>query len=271
MTQLARKLPSEASLRPEPIVRVLGVPFSDLLRDEAVAVIRGMLRSGRTHRVVLANAQTLNLGWDRSSYRLALADADLVLRDGLGVEIGSILAGHRLRYNFVGTDFVPHLLAQVADLRPRVCLFGAAPGVAEAAGARLERSIPGGRIAGVIDGFGDHEAAVEQVRAARADVVLVALGNPRQEEWIARHADHLGCGVAIGVGALFDYLAERVPRAPEWVLRLRSEWIYRLCVEPRRLWRRYLVGNPRFLWRLWVAHRQGLSLCRARGCSHSPR
>jgi exopolysaccharide biosynthesis WecB/TagA/CpsF family protein len=87
--------------------------------------------------------------------------------------------------------------------------------------------------------------------------VLVALGNPLQEQWIDDHQEGLGVPLLIGVGALFDFLAGRVPRAPQWVLRLRSEWLFRLLVEPRRLWRRYVTGNPRFLWRVATQGRGG--------------
>jgi exopolysaccharide biosynthesis WecB/TagA/CpsF family protein len=81
-------------------------------------------------------------------------------------------------------------------------------------------------------------------------VLLVALGNPLQEQWIDEHLIQLGVPVSIGVGALFDYLAGRVPRAPRWMLRMRAEWLFRLLVEPRRLWRRYVMGNPGFVWRV---------------------
>jgi exopolysaccharide biosynthesis WecB/TagA/CpsF family protein len=105
------------------------------------------------------------------------------------------------------------------------------------------------RLVGVENGFGDRVAAAARIRAACPDVLLVALGNPLQEFWIAEHLRALDARVAIGVGALFDYLAGRVRRAPRWVRALRSEWVFRMLMEPRRLAQRYLVGNPVFLWR----------------------
>jgi exopolysaccharide biosynthesis WecB/TagA/CpsF family protein len=150
----------------------------------------------------------------------------------------------------VGTDFIPDLLAALGDLRPRVFLYGAAPGIADRAARVLEGRCPGLRVVGTDHGFGDATVVVARVRAARPDVLLVALGNPLQEAWIADHLRSLDARVAIGVGALFDYLSGNVRRAPTWVRTLRCEWLFRLALEPGRLWRRYVLGNPRFLWRV---------------------
>jgi exopolysaccharide biosynthesis WecB/TagA/CpsF family protein len=231
-------------------VSVLGVPFSPLSCDDAVRLVRAMLAGREAHHVVLANAHTVTLASADPAYRRILRDASLVLRDGVGVELAALLQRRRLAHNFVGTDFVPHLLRELGDRHPAVFLYGARPGVAEAAGRELEVRCPGIRVVGSEHGYGDPHVAAGRIAAARPDVLLVALGNPRQEEWIATHLPGLGPCVAMGVGALFDYLAGRVRRAPRWVLRLRSEWVFRLVVEPRRLWRRYLVGNAAFLWRV---------------------
>ena len=133
-------------------------------------------------------------------------------------------------------------------------LYGGAPGVAGDAARVLTARIPELRIVGVEHGYGNPDAAAARIAAARADVVVVALGNPLQERWIATHPEALRGAVAIGVGALLDYLSGRVPRAPRWVRTMRAEWLYRLAVEPRRLWRRYLVGNARFVLRLMLTH-----------------
>lgn len=237
---------------PEAVTRILGVPFSLLTFEEAVARVEAFLASEHTTRhVVLANAHTLNLAAEDAGYRDVLAQAALVLRDGVGVELAARLAGVRPGHNFVGTDFLPALLRRLAA-RPggaSVFLVGGREGVAARAAEAL-REIPGLRVAGALAGYGDLAAAAAQVRTAAPDVLLVALGNPAQERWIHNRRDLLGARVAIGVGALFDYLAGRVPRAPDWMLRLRAEWLFRLFVEPRRLWRRYVVGNPRFLLRV---------------------
>lgn len=229
-------------------LRLLGVEFTLCTLADAVDRVREMIAAGRPHHIVLANAHTMNLACDDPAYLGVLGRADLVLRDGVGIEIGARLRGADPGHNFVGTDFMPALVGELGTVR--VFLFGAEPGVAERAARALERRAPAVRIVGTVAGFGTFARAAEQIRAARPDLLLVALGNPLQERWIDAHLQELGVPVAIGVGALFDYLAGRVPRAPRWVLRLRSEWLFRLIVEPRRLWRRYVMGNPRFLWRV---------------------
>lgn len=252
MTQSAHALPAVApSERASavPIVSIFGIPFGAVSREEASRCIGEMLAGDGRHQIVLANAHTLNLAYEDAAYRRVLQQATLVLRDGIGVELAARLQRARLADNFVGTDFVPELLAAVGDLRPRVFLYGAAPGVAAIAAHALEARAPGVQVVGTADGYGDAAAVVARIRSAQPDVLLAALGNPRQELWIAEWLPVLDVRVAIGVGALFDYLAGRVPRAPDWVRRMRGEWIFRLAVEPRRLWRRYLLGNVRFLCR----------------------
>jgi exopolysaccharide biosynthesis WecB/TagA/CpsF family protein len=235
---------------------VLGVPFTLCAFSDAVDRIRDMIASGRSHQVVLANAHTLNLAADDPAYRRVLADADLVLRDGVGVELAARLAGVAAGHNFVGTDFVPGLLEQLGPREVRVFLFGAQAGVAEQAAAALRARGSHIRIAGTAPGYGAFPRVAQQIRAARPDLLLVALGNPMQERWIDEHHEQLGVPVSVGVGALFDYLAGRVRRAPRWVLALRAEWLFRLLVEPTRLWRRYVMGNPRFVWRVLRSRRR---------------
>lgn len=234
-------------------IAILDVPFAPLRLGQAVARIRAMVQSGHPHQVVLANAHTLNCAHRDPDYRRVLQRAALVLRDGVGVEVAGALTGERMEYNFVGTDFVPRLLERLAEPEVRVFLFGAASGVAAAAAAAFRRRDPGIEIVGVAPGDVRRPGLVAQIRAAEPDVLLVALGNPLQELWIAEHLEALDVPVALGVGALFDYLAGRVRRAPRWLRRLRGEWIFRMAIEPRRLWRRYLVGNPEFLWHVCSA------------------
>lgn len=232
------------------IVSILGVPFARLAPTEAIARVRAMMQAKHPQHLVLANAHTLNCSAEDPNYCAVLQRATLVLRDGVGVELAAKLKGHRLEHNFVGTDFVPLLLAALATPRVRVFLYGSRPGVAIEAGAALRRFSPAIEVVGCIDGYGDQEQALAAIESARPDVLLVARGNPLQEFWIDANLARLRVRVAIGVGALFDFLAGRVTRAPRWLRKMRVEWIYRLWLEPKRLWRRYLVGNAQFLIRV---------------------
>ena len=175
-----------------------------------------------------------------------------VLNDGVGLDIASLaLFGASFADNLNGTDFVPHLLAS-ADKPLRVYFIGGAEGVADAASLAVANRYPSIEVAGIAHGYFDDEESetiVEAVRKSRANLVLVAMGQPRQEIWASCHFEEIA-GPVICVGALFDFLAGRLPRAPEWMRKYRVEWAYRLMNEPRRLARRYLIGNPLFLARI---------------------
>lgn len=203
-------------------------------------------------RLFLANAHTLNLACAEPGMREALDSADLVLNDGVGMALCARLRGRPFRYDFNGTDLVPRLLSECSrrGLAPRVFLFGARPGRAAAAGERLAAEYPPVQVVGACDGYPrDEGEVVAAINAERPDLLLVGLGNPLQERWISRHAPELEVKVAMGVGALFDFLSGSVPRAPRALRALRLEWLFRLVLEPRRMFRRYVVGNPLFLWR----------------------
>ncbi len=137
--------------------------------------------------------------------------------------------------------------AHATDTLPRC----AGP-VAERAAQRLSERIAGLRVVGTQHGFftdGETDAVVERVRASGASVLMVALGQPRQEQWLVRHLQRTGARVGLGVGGFLDFSAGAAPRAPAWMNRAGLEWTYRLAQEPRRLARRYLIGNPVFLAR----------------------
>lgn len=233
---------------PLPTRPILGVPVVDATtRDTVDALLDGAAR-----RVYFLNAHCANIRARNAGYAAALDRADMVLPDGIGVELAARMTGDRLTENLNGTDFTPELLRAAARRGLSVFLFGAAPGTAEAAGHRLALTIPGLRIAGTRDGYAgaaDSAAAVTAINASGADILLVAMGVPMQELWIDRHADRLAPRLVLGVGALFDFLAGNVRRAPLAVRKARMEWGWRLAMEPRRMANRYLVGNAVFLAR----------------------
>jgi len=132
-------------------------------------------------------------------------------------------------------------------------LLGAQPGVADRLATLLRRRHPGLRVAGTHHGYlrgeDDEARVVAEINASGANVLLVAMGAPAQDLWIERNAPRLRAGVAMGVGGLFDFYSGRVARAPQWMREAGLEWAYRLVQEPARMWRRYVIGNPLFLWR----------------------
>ncbi|HLO18928.1 MAG TPA: WecB/TagA/CpsF family glycosyltransferase [Sphingomicrobium sp.] len=240
--------------------RIGPVNVETLDRTAATAAILEKAAAGTPMMVTFCNAHTVNLACRNAELRESLKDAT-ILNDGVGLDIASrALFGASFEDNLNGTDFVPHLLGQ-ADEPLRVYFIGGAEGVAEAASQAVRGSFSSIEVAGLAHGYFDDEESekiIQEVRKSHANLVLVAMGQPRQEIWASRHF-HRIAGPTICVGALFDFLAGRVPRAPAWMRKYRIEWAYRLMNEPRRLARRYLVGNPMFLariiWQKWFGRR----------------
>lgn len=236
--------------RPAGALIALGVRIDRVDVDTALARIDEMLRRPSCSHVAFVNAHSMNLTCDHPEYREALARADLVLNDGAGVALLGRALGTPFLDNLNGTDFVPRILARLGRGHS-VFLYGGRPGVAERAAERLRREYPGLRIAGCLDGYRwQGGAAADGIRRSGADVVLVALGNPRQELWVEQWGDRTGATLAVSVGAFLDFAAGQATRAPVAVRALRLEWAFRLAHEPRRLALRYLVGIPVFVTRV---------------------
>ncbi|MCC1493853.1 WecB/TagA/CpsF family glycosyltransferase [Cognatishimia sp. F0-27] len=215
------------------------------------ATIDALLSNGR-QRVHFMNAHCCNVMQRDHAYAMAVRTADILLPDGIGVALAAKMDGKALAANLNGTDLVPALLAKAATQGKSVFLFGGTPGTAEKAARTLATKIPGLRIAGTRDGYEgaqNDEAAIAAINASGADIVLVALGVPQQEIWLHRNAHRLDAPLSFGVGALFDFLAGNVSRAPAFVRKARCEWVWRLANEPARLANRYLVGNATFMAR----------------------
>lgn len=199
------------------------------------------------------NADCLNRAWTDSSYRNLLDRLPLVLADGSGIRWAlRVLHGVRLQDNVNGTDLFPLLCARAVSEGWRLGFLGADSDVVDQLVDKTSQRYPGIRIVYAHDGyFTDVEQSevVAAIADAKPDILLVGLGAPRQEKWIDANLSQLNAGIAVGVGGLFDFYAEKVTRAPKLIRRLGLEWTWRMAQEPGRLWRRYLLGNPLFLWR----------------------
>ena len=235
--------------------RVLGVRTHNLSMDAAVDALADMASGDRRSQVCFANADCLNLACRDDTYRDTLATAQLVLPDGIGIRLGVKMTGQSIRHNVNGTDLFPRLCARLAREGRRVFLLGAKPGVPEKVQSYIEAHHPGLVVAGVRNGYfteAEEPQVLDQIRRAEADVLLVAFGAPRQDVWIRDRLSRLGVRVAMGVGGLFDFYSFSLPRAPQWVREIGMEWAFRLIQEPRRLWKRYIIGNVAFLTRVML-------------------
>ncbi len=224
---------------------ILGIPFHTMTLAGAVDRIEAMVADGGVHYVVTPNVDFLVKAQRDTELRRILVRADLVLCDGKPIVWASHLLGGALPARVSGSDLIPSLIQSAARLGWRIFLLGGSPEVAAAAARRIAETHPSLPPVAFysppfrpLSEMNDAEI-IEKVRAARPDVMLVCFGCPKQEKWMSRNRDALGVPVMIGAGATIDFLADKVARAPVWMQRSGTEWLFRLLQEPRRLAWRY--------------------------------
>ncbi|HEV2812300.1 MAG TPA: WecB/TagA/CpsF family glycosyltransferase [Solirubrobacteraceae bacterium] len=219
-------------------------------------------RNGHARQVMYANAHVLNQSAENAELRGALESADLVYCDGYGVRLAAKALDRPVPHRMTGADWIWSLAALCEQTGDSVYLLGSEPGVAGQAAARLRETYRGLDVVGSHHGYFEPGSAhddrvVEDVNQRRPNILLVGMGTPKQELWVQRNAARLDVDVLWTVGALFDVVSGKVPRAPGWLADNGLEWIFRLAIEPGRMWRRYLLGNPVFIHRVRQAKARG--------------
>lgn len=226
---------------------IAGFPVVEASRDELAHGLLSMLAVRQKVTLLYANSNFIV----KCKHLLPQLRDERVLiaNDGVGMDlVARMLHGRAFKANLNGTDFTPYLFRR-SQQRLKVFMYGGRPEVVQKAAAHAEQQL-GQIVVGCCDGYTDisPEDLVGAINRSGAEVLLVALGNPLQEAWILRHRDALDVPIVSGVGALFDFWAGDKPRAPLFMQRLRLEWCYRLCLEPKRLLRRYTVDFLVFLF-----------------------
>ena len=239
-------------------VNILGVAVDAVTMPEAVAAVEYYMDARAGVTVATANAEMIMRATKDAALRDVLAAAALVVPDGAGTVWAARHLGHAMPERVAGYDLVQELLRRAPATHRRVYFFGAAPGVAEKAKAKAEQLYPGIKIVGVRDGFFSvdmNDAIISDIRTARPDLLLVALGVPKQEKWIHEHLAALGVPVAIGVGGTLDVMAGVMKRAPRWMQKAKLEWLFRGMLQPKRAGR--LLALPKVVLKVHAA-RKGL-------------
>lgn len=249
---------------PQPPVRILGVDVHPVTVEQLHGYIGEKIATGARAQVLNVNAHCLNLTWERRWMREMFRRADMVFCDGFGVLLAARILGSSLPERITYADWIWEFASFCERGGFTLFLLGARPGVAEAARSRLVERFPRLNVVGTHHGYFDktlgsveNDAVIETINRARPDVVVVAFGMPLQERWLRDNWEALDAHVALTSGAALDYVAGRLRRPPRWMTEHGLEWIGRLAIEPQRLWKRYLVGNPLFLYRV-VSQRLGL-------------
>lgn len=255
--QSEKNLMAEVMNMPITARRIGKIDVAVLEKEQALLLALAAVAMKRPYMICFANAHTVNMARQKSGFARALQQA-LVLNDGIGVDIASRWLYRRyFPANLNGTDFTPDLLDRVSS-GTRIFLLGGAPGVADLAASAIVAQHDHIEVVGMQHGFfseDDEAELLNQINASGADIVLVAMGHPRQEMWAAQNIDRLGV-TTICVGALLDFYAGTAQRAPLWVRQLRAEWAFRLLREPQRLAHRYLIGNGTFLAYILTSERR---------------
>ena len=235
-------------------INILGVPISALDMSLAIQTISGWVARREARYVCICDVYSATLAQDNPAHLAALSGADMVTPDGKPLSIIGRLRGNKNIRQVSGPDLMPALCAYSAPLGWKHYFYGGAEGVAEALAANLKQRNSTLQIAGTecppFRELSDQEKAdtITRIRQSGANIVWVGLGCPKQERWIAEHVKKIPNAVLIGVGAAFDFQTGRVKRAPVWMRKAGLEWLHRLISEPRRLWRRYMIYAPRFVF-----------------------
>lgn len=237
--------------------KILGVPISGLTVNDLHVAMANVIRSEERALILHANVHLLNLAYEFRWLRKFFNEADIVFCDGAGIMLGGRILGYHIPERITYADWTWQLAEFAEPLGFTFFFLGARPGVAEKAACQLKERYPMLRIVGTHHGYFDkaphsreNEAVVQKINAAKPNILIVGFGMPLQERWLMENWERVEANVALTGGAVFDYVSGELRRGPHWMTDHGMEWLARLIIEPRRLWKRYIVGNPLFLYRV---------------------
>ncbi|MCL1139547.1 WecB/TagA/CpsF family glycosyltransferase [Shewanella pneumatophori] len=235
----------------------------ELPRSKASSANTPSNQSAGMQQYAFINADCLNISTQNEHYRQCLQQSQRIFADGIGLRVACLSKGEALRANLNGTDLFPRLCQLAAQQELSIYMLGGAADVAQTAAQNMQACYPNLKIAGTHHGYfntaansQDNQQVIQAINSVNADILLVAMGAPTQELWLAQNKSQLNCAIGIGVGGLFDFYSNRIKRAPLWLRQMGLEWTFRLLQEPTRMWKRYIIGNPVFLYRVWRENRQ---------------
>lgn len=230
-------------------IGLLGSYIDRITLEEAVVRVHEFIESGLPHQVTTINVDFLRLAQQDPEFRAVINRSDLAIPDGMPLVWASGWAGDKLPERVTGVDLVDRCCSLAAAQGYKIFLLGGEEGVASAAGDLLRERYPNLQIAGSysppMGPFSEEEdqKMVSMIKDAQPDILFVAFGAPKQDLWISRHQEQLRVPVAIGVGGVFNFVTGRTRRAPDWMQQKGMEWLYRVIIEPRRLWKRYFIND----------------------------
>jgi len=234
-------------------VAILDVNVDSVKMIEAIDIVEKLMDAQKPSFIATANAEMIMMADQDEELKSILNHADLVVPDGAGTVWAARHLGVSMPERVAGYDLTQHLLARAPQTKKRVFFFGSAPGVADKAKIKAESEYPGIQIVGVRDGYFKKEQEqdiIDQIKNARPDLLLAALGVPKQEKWLYEHLQELNVPVSIGVGGTLDVMAGVMKRAPLWMQKAKLEWLFRGLLQPKRIGR--LIALPRFVIKVYA-------------------
>ncbi len=245
-------------------IQLLGTQLTLCNRQQLLQVIDRIVCTAHKGTVVSGNVYSFNLAYQHKWLRDFFNQADIVRLDGAGVRLGAKILGHTTPKRMTWADFAWQLAELAQQHAFTMFLLGARPGIADKAAARLQERFLNLQIVGTHHGYFDktpgspeNQAVIQAINAVKPNILILGFGMPLQERWLMENWEHIEANVTLTGGAVFDYVSGELHRAPRWMTDHGLEWLGRLIIEPRRLWRRYIVGNPLFLYRV-LKQRLGL-------------
>jgi N-acetylglucosaminyldiphosphoundecaprenol N-acetyl-beta-D-mannosaminyltransferase len=245
-------------------VSLLGVKIDALTLNQLLSEMHSCILHEDRVMLSYVNIHAINIAFSTPWFRNFLNESYLTFCDGVGIKVAARLTGQRLSDRFTPPDFMYQICRDAAAYGWRLFFLGARPGVAQRAADKLVTAFPGLQIMTHHGYFNkdqdslENRAVIDMIDQFRPHILVLGFGMPLQEKWISENMSSLQINIAFPAGALFDYLSGEVWRAPRWMTDHGLEWLGRLVIEPGRLWKRYLIGNPLFLWRImihnWLGH-----------------
>jgi len=236
-------------------VDIMGIGFNNLTMEETIEKVEQLINAQKPSMIFTLNVHRTVSAIQNRSIKEIYDIADIILPDGVPLVWISRILGNPLKERIAGADLFPLFCETASRKGYKIFLLGAAPGIAEKTKEILEKRHSGIKVVGTFSpSFGfendvdENRKIVSIIKKANPDVLFIALGHPKEEEWILKYRNEIKVPVSIGIGATFDFISGKLRRAPKWLQTIGLEWFFRICQEPRRLWKRYLIGNTYFIW-----------------------
>lgn len=242
------------------VIRLLGVEIDAVSVDELLREIQLCVSEQRRIYLAYINTHGMNISYSTPWFRNFLNQSYLTFCDGVGIKLAAKMTNQSLMYRFTPPDFMENICETAAALGWRLFFLGAKPDVVEKAAQMILYTYPNLQIKTHHGYFEkslasmENQAVISEINHFQPHILILGFGMPMQEKWILENFESLDINIAFPAGALFDYLSGSVKRAPRWMTDNGLEWLGRLVIEPRRLWKRYIIGNPLFFWRIFIHH-----------------